>query len=342
MNDWRLRLTGYDPIDERRREALCTVGNGVFATRGAWAGSRAGDHHYPGTYLAGYYNRLTDPVDGQSIENESLVNLPDWLPLTVAVNDGPWLTPDNSEVLDHTVDLDLRRGVLSRTFRLRDPAGRIVAGVERRFVSMAEPHLAGQALTVTAENWTGRLRMATTVNGDVSNAGVERYRKLAGQHLSNVEPSVHEDVLLVAATTSQARTRIAVATRTVANGDIRWQTRTDATSATRQLVVAVSPGQVVSAEKIAAVYGSRDQGISEPVTAALTAIDSAAGFDELLEDHLLAWSHLWRRFGVDLADPVDGVLMAVRLNLFHLLQSVSPHSAGADAGVLARGLHGEA
>lgn len=80
MNDWIHRFSGYEPSDERRREALCTVGNGYFATRGAWAGSSATDHHYPGTYLAGYYNRLIDDVDDHLVENESLVNLPDWLP----------------------------------------------------------------------------------------------------------------------------------------------------------------------------------------------------------------------------------------------------------------------
>jgi trehalose/maltose hydrolase-like predicted phosphorylase len=99
--DWVLAFDGYAPADERRREALCTAGNGYFATRGAWAGSEAGDHHYPGTYLAGYYNRLTDKIGDSAVENESLVNLPDWLPLTFAADDGDWWTPDTTEVLDH-------------------------------------------------------------------------------------------------------------------------------------------------------------------------------------------------------------------------------------------------
>jgi trehalose/maltose hydrolase-like predicted phosphorylase len=35
MNGWSLRYAGLDPADEGRREALCTLGNGVFATRGS-------------------------------------------------------------------------------------------------------------------------------------------------------------------------------------------------------------------------------------------------------------------------------------------------------------------
>ncbi len=346
MNDWIYRFRGYDPADERRREALCTVGNGYFATRGAWAGSMAGEHHYPGTYLAGYYNRLTDQIDDHVVENESLVNLPDWLPLTVAIDDGEWLTPDDCEVLEHDQEVDLLRGVLTRRFRLRDPLGREIRGVERRFVSMAEPHLAGQTLAVTVVDWEGRLRLGTAVNGAVRNSGVERYRKLGGCHLTDLTATVADGNLLVAGTTSQSRHRIAVGTRTVAthNGSptAGWTSRTDPESAYTEIVVPVRSGDVVTAEKVAAVHGSRDPGISEPLLATRTALAAAPDFDQLREAHVLAWSHLWRQFSLELEEPFDGTLAAVRLNVFHLLQSVSPHSADTDAGVPARGLHGEA
>ena len=346
MNDWIHRFGGYEPTDERRREALCTVGNGYFATRGAWAGSSATDHHYPGTYLAGYYNRLTDDVDGHLVENESLVNLPDWLPLTVAIDDGDWITPDTCEVLEHDQELDLLRGVLTRRFRLRDPFGREISGVERRFASMADPHLAGQTLAVTVAGWTGNLRLGTAVNGAVRNSGVERYRKLSGQHLTEPAPTVDDGNLMVAATTSQSRHRVAVGTRTVAahNGSTipGWTTRTDSASAYAEVVVPVQAGDVVTAEKVAAIHGSRDAGISEPLLATQTALANAPGFEQLREAHVLAWSQLWQRFSIELEEPFDGTLTAVRLNLFHLLQSVSAHSGDTDAGVPARGLHGEA
>lgn len=32
---WTWAYEGYDPAGERLREALCTLGNGYFATRGA-------------------------------------------------------------------------------------------------------------------------------------------------------------------------------------------------------------------------------------------------------------------------------------------------------------------
>ncbi|TCN42225.1 trehalose/maltose hydrolase-like predicted phosphorylase [Kribbella orskensis] len=348
MNEWMLRFDDYDPADERRREALCTVGNGYFATRGAWAGSRASDHHYPGSYVAGLYNRLCDDIDGRTVENESLVNVPDWLPLEVAIDDGEWLTPDNSQVLDHQLELDLRRGVLTRRFRLRVAQGNIIAGVERRLVSMADAHLAAQSLAVTAENWSGVLRIRTGVDGSVTNGGVDRYQKLSGRHLVEIEPAVQDNATaLVVARTSQSYVRIAVANRTAVfhNGtpcESGWTNSVDATTAYHEVAVAVQPGDVVSADKAAVVHTSRDVAISEPLQACLAALPGLPAFDRLLEPHVLAWSHLWRKFALDLEEPADGTPAAVRLNLFHLLQSVSPHSADTDAGVPARGLHGEA
>jgi len=73
---WSLEYDGYDPAEEGQREALCALGNGFFATRGAAPESRADSVHNPGTYAAGCYNRLRDEIAGHVVENESMVNLP--------------------------------------------------------------------------------------------------------------------------------------------------------------------------------------------------------------------------------------------------------------------------
>ena len=98
VSTWLLRYEGYDPGTEPVREALCTLGNGRFATRGAAPEQRAGGGHYPGTYAAGVFNRLGADVDGQHVENESIVNLPDWQSLTVRPDGGEWIDVDTMAV----------------------------------------------------------------------------------------------------------------------------------------------------------------------------------------------------------------------------------------------------
>ena len=54
---WLLVYEGFDPAHETHREALTTLGNGYMATRGAMPEHADDGVHYPGTYLAGVYNR---------------------------------------------------------------------------------------------------------------------------------------------------------------------------------------------------------------------------------------------------------------------------------------------
>ncbi|MGZ4482831.1 MAG: glycoside hydrolase family 65 protein [Nocardioidaceae bacterium] len=351
MNGWLFSYHGYDPADEMRREALCTLGNGFFATRGAAPESRADGVHYPGTYAAGIYDRATDEVDGAVIENESLVNLPNWLALTFGVG-GQWLDLALVELLGYHQELDLRHGLLTRRFRFRDREDRVTAVIERRFVHMALPHLGGLQTTITPENWSGRLQVRTWVDGTVQNTGVARYRTLSGRHLGETECSHHDGCDLLTVHTLQSRLRIAVAARTRVRppGDLRAHRVRELSAkapciAGHELAVEVSEGQPVTIEKLVAIYTSRDPAISEPGTEAVEELRRVGGFEDLLRPHRRAWDRLWRVFGVEITDNPelpDDFLASVRLGLFHLLQTVSPHSRELDVGVPARGLHGEA
>jgi len=351
VSEWVLVYEGFDSLHEGLREALCTLGNGYFATRGATAESRADGIHYPGTYVAGCWNRLRDEVAGQSVDNESMVNLPNWLPVTIAIEGGDWLTLDQVEVLTQRQELDLRRGILTRWLRYRDAQGRLTGLTQRRFVHMQRAHLAGMETKVKAENWSGRLRIRTGIDGTVQNAGVDRYRKLASDHLVPVtQESAGPDTVVLTVETSQSRVRIAEAARTRVRCagqpcDVQRQVRTAPGLVEEELTVAVEAGQEVTVEKVVALHTGRDWAVSEPGEAALTELERAQSFEDLLDGHVLAWAQLWERFHTSLeGGPQAGeeASLTVRLYLFHLLQTLSTHTVEADAGVPARGLHGEA
>jgi trehalose/maltose hydrolase-like predicted phosphorylase len=78
-------------------------------------------------------------------------------------------------------------------------------------------------------------------------------------------------------------------------------------------------------EKLVSFCTSRDHAISECGREARKTIARASRFDAAIEDHVLAWKHLWRRFDVHIqpADPGFklNVPMLIRLNMFHLLQA---------------------
>ena len=347
MSEWIFRCDGFDPAKQGLREALCTLGNGYFATRGAAEGAEAGDVHYPGTYLAGCYNRLETTVGDRVVVNEDLVNLPNWLRLRFRLEDGPWFELSAVEVLAYQQELDLKNGLMTRRLRFRDPEGRTSFIRSRRLVHMRHPHLAVLRWTLLAEDWSGNVIIRSFLDGSVINAGVPRYRQLNSKHLETLEKGhAGEDGVYLVVQTNQSRMRLALAARTrlfrrEEYEEVASRTIEEPEAIAQEFVVTVRKRQVVTLDKTVALYSSRDRAISECGQAARSAVAAAGRFVELLESHASAWHSLWRRCDVELPSRPEEERI-LRLHAFHLLQTASPNSVDLDAAVAARGLHGEA
>jgi alpha,alpha-trehalase len=352
MNPWLFVYEGFDPEEEDLREALCTLGNGYFATRGAASEAEADEIHYPGTYLACGYNRLQTEIAGRTVENEDLVNLPNWLPLSFRIADGKWFNLMAFEILSYRQELDLKRGILLRTVRFRDQEGRETTVANRRLVHMGTPHLAALETRVMAENWTGKLEVCSALDGRVVNAGVERYKGLKNDHLEPLEAdAVGEEAIYIKVQTNQSELHIAqtARTRVLMDGkplEVRRRTVREPEYIGHRFTVDVAEGSAVTIEKVVSLYTSRDHAISECGREAKKAIGRAGSFDELVESHALAWEHLWSHFDIEFqqvkAPEEDRKALILHLYTFHLLQTTSIHTMDLDVGVPSRGWHGEA
>ncbi|MGW5361919.1 glycoside hydrolase family 65 protein [Actinopolymorpha pittospori] len=340
MGDSSLTFEGFAPESEGLREALCTLANGYFGTRGAVPESRRDGVHYPGTYVAGCYDRQTSTVADRTIENEDLVNLPNWLPFTFRMEGGDWFDLCRVELLGHRHDLDLVRGVLTRQLRFVHPTGETTSVVQRRLVSMDEPHLAALETTIVPEDWSGRLQVRAGLDGTVTNSGVKRYRALTETHLRPIL-SGHdgEDLAWLQMETMNSRIRVAEAMRVRAidvtgrafDVSDRW--------AEVELDLLVQAGVPVTVEKTVALHTSLDRAVTESLDAAITAVQHAPDFEQLLDRHTLAWRRLARCGSAWVGGENQ---QTIDLYTFHLLSTLSPHTAELDVGVPARGLTGEA
>ncbi|GAA2280400.1 family 65 glycosyl hydrolase [Streptomyces ruber] len=331
---------GYRAAEERLRESLCTLGNGYFATRGALPECAADDVHYPGTYAAGCYDRLTSHVAGRRVENEDLVNLPDWLPLRFRLTGGRWLTPDTATVLGHHQILHLDSGLLERRTRYGIGGGGALSVRQQRLVHMADPHLAALRTEFTAEGSSaaGELEIEAALDGNVTNAGVPRYRDLDGRHLTHVHTgTAAPGTVWLRCRTRTSDIRIGMAARLTARAPA--EDAPEPSRAVQRLRLPLPPGRPVTVDKTVALHTSRDTAISDPLQAAVDRAGAAPDFRELLASHRTAWGLLWRRAELRVPGEAGRIL---RLHLFHVLQTLSPHTADLDVGVPARGLHGEA
>ncbi|MFI8414680.1 beta-phosphoglucomutase family hydrolase [Paeniglutamicibacter gangotriensis] len=346
---WTLVYEGFDPAHEGHREALTALGNGYMATRGARPEHRDDGIHYPGTYLAGVYNRTAGIIQGRGMEEEHLVNVPNWLPVDIRLGNGPWWSGGETQVAGERSELDLRRGVLTRRATLAGPGGERLVLLQRRIVSMDNPHLAALETTLTALGTDLAVSIRAGIDARVANTNVRDYVGTGQRHLRDaVFTETDGSTVLCEVETNQSRIRIAVAVRTTFAGDPAAPKPFPVPEAEcgngrhlGQYNLALADGQSLTMLRSMALATSRDAAISSPATAALGGLATHdAGFGALLRDHQAAWRRLWDRFAITLdTDPQSQLVL--NLHVFHLLQTVCGHTAALDAGVPARGLHGE-
>lgn len=345
VDPWLLVYEGFDPVHEGHREALTTLANGYFGTRGAAPEKPADGVHYPGTYLAGIYNRLTTVVDGHERVDEHLVNAPNWLPLDVRIEDGAWWSDGGLTTSAEHRELNLRRGLLTRTATLTDATGRQLLLTQRRIVSMDRPHVCALETTLVPVGWAGRVEIWASIDATVVNDNVVEDRALANRHLRVIDTRAAGDgVILTEVETVTSHIRIAMASRFVARvGGEESPCRIESLDpwCVHTVLADVDPARPVVVDKTVTVFTSRDAAIASPEDAALHELAcTPPRLSGLLPGHGRAWGRLWRRFVIELDADVQTRLV-LNLHVFHLLQSLSEHTAALDAGVPARGLHGE-
>lgn len=163
--DWTLTETEFDPQQLQVRETVFTIGNGYLGTRGTF------EEGYPGALPATLIHGVYDDVP---VVYTELVNCPDWLPLGISVN-GDRFRLDQGEILHYERQLDLRRGVLSRSVRWRSPQGPVLDLAFERFTSLADPHVLGLRCQVTPVDFAGMVEVQASINGYAENQGFNHW-----------------------------------------------------------------------------------------------------------------------------------------------------------------------
>jgi len=348
MNTWKLVYDKFVPEEENLREALCTLGNGYFGTRGASPENVATKVHYPGTYVAGVYNELITEIAGRGVANEDFVNCPNWLMMNIRVNGGPWLDRLKTKILSWKVELNMKRGVLSRRVRWQDDQGRITLMENRRIVSMANPHVGALRCTITPENYSGQVTIRSGIDGLIINAGVERYKQLNSKHLEPVTFGCFaKDGIFLQMQTNQSKIQITEAVRTLVYCDgqkidqgMRVLTH-GKERILKEFTLEVEKGKKYTVDKLMSLYTSRDQGVVDNCQTAQETLMRVENFEAIYSPHVARWKALWQDFDVEI-DGDDLAQLVLRLHTFHLLQVASSYNEEIDAGLPARGLHGEA
>ena len=340
---WSLSYHDYLPEKERSREALLSVGNGYFGTRGAMEEQGINDINYPGTYMAAVFNRLISKVADRKIENEDFVNVINWLPITFKIDDGPWLNINETEILEIERKLDFKTGVFYKVVSVKDEQNRITKIYTRRFASMANPNVAGIHYCLQAVNYSGKISYKSSLLGNHINDGVKRYAELNQQHLKPVDSQSGDAWQRLTVQTTQSEIFISALARldVLFNGEpmeALFDSTQEEGMISSEFAINVEAGDYVGLMKSVYLQNYSEE---EEWKGDTHVFDHLKNYEEEQKESIARWEQIWKNIDIQITgDRLTQKLL--RMHLYHLVSGTSEHNVNIDFGIPARGLTGEA
>ena len=343
---WSVVYHDYDPEKEKSREALLAIGNGYFGTRGAMEETSAGEHNYPGTYMAGLFNRRISKVADRDIENEDFVNCPNWLPVSFRIGNEEWMDPNRIRLVQINRCLSFRDGLLVREMIVEDAQGRQTKISSRRVASMEDQHVAAIQYTIEPVDYAGKISLRVGLDGDLINDGVARYRQLDQHHLEPVEEGGEGQRQYLLVRTNQSGVEIGMACRIrILHGQVEQEAemehRTSPGKVESVTSLEMETGQAVTVEKMVSIYTSRESGSGKVLQEAREKLNGLDSFQQVLDGSAHAWVRIWEKADIQVSGDRFAQKL-LRMHAYHLMVTASEHNINLDAGIPARGLHGEA
>ncbi|HET9905718.1 MAG TPA: glycoside hydrolase family 65 protein, partial [Anaerolineales bacterium] len=304
----------FDPKKQYHKETIFTIGNGYLCTRGAFEEGYPNDHR--ATFIHGVF-------DAAPIVFTELANAPDWLPLTVYLNDERF-SLDSGTIETFQRNLDLRTGVLTRTVRWRSPSGLVATFTFERFASLANEHLLYIRCRVTPE-FTGTIEFRAGLNGNMHNEGLVHFEWL-GQ-------GKQENIFYLHNRSRKSGINVATAmqiTNIIGNaaGSEDWDVQN---APTQMIRLEALPGQTVGVDKHVAVFTSRDVDSSIVIHSAVSQVRESTGWESALESSKQAWAEEWNRTDV-IIEGDEEAQIAIRFNLFQMLIAAPRHDDRVNIG----------
>jgi len=168
---WKIIEEGFTPQYNRISESVFSIGNGRFGQRANFEEDYSGDS-LQGNYVAGVYypdkTRVGWWKNGYPEYFAKVLNAADWTGISIEI-DGEKLDLATCKILSFTRELDMKQGLLSRSFEVRTPSNHTLKVSSERFCSIADDETAAIRYKLTLTSPAARISVTPYIDGDVIN-----------------------------------------------------------------------------------------------------------------------------------------------------------------------------
>src|SRR5258708_10677353 len=324
-DEWRIVEECFNPHYNRISESIFSIGNGRMGQRANFEEDYSGEMHL-GSYVAGVYypdkTRVGWWKNGYPEYFAKVLNAPSWIGIRIMI-DAQTLDLALCKVENFVRILDMKQGLLHRSFTATLPDGKKVKVDARRFCSMADGEVGAIRYSISPLNFSATARITLPVDAHVVNKDSNYDEKFWEEVYKESQPGR----ALVTASTKKTFFHVCTGIEyNLESGGKRItgkvSTNTREKYADNVVEVDLKEGIELVIYKYGIILSSENHSKESLVDICRTKLGETAtkGFDKLLDEHTAVWAHKWKECDI----TIDGDIAAqqgIRFNIFQLTQS---------------------
>ncbi|MBX3086587.1 MAG: glycoside hydrolase family 65 protein [Anaerolineae bacterium] len=348
--EWDIIETSFNVNYNARNETIFALGNGYIGWRGTFEEGLPKGYGVEGTYLNGFYEsqpiHYPEAAYAFAKNSQTMLNVTNGKVIKLFIEDEPFNMLEGT-LLDYKRTLKLREGLLERELTWRSPEGREIKLITRRLICFTNKHLAAIWYQVTPLTFSGKIKIVSELDGDVTNLTAEDDPRLGSGLKGHALIIDHHAANHTGGQLRQHTGTTGFELVCAMENDLQTTnpyTSAASTSAFTSVItfeIDAAQGQPIQLTKYLAYAASNDTGQSG-LALAITANHLATqaketGFARLAQAQADFLAEFWADTDIVIKGDI-ALQQGIRFNMFHLLQS-----AGRDGktNMSAKGLTGE-
>lgn len=318
-NEWTIIQEGFDDENSLFSESIFSLANGYMGGRGNFEEGYGGKTlksffhagvYYPDKAQYGWYKV------GYPLKNNKVINSPDINGLKIKINDSK-LDLFNSSFKNFKRILNMKNGLLERSFIFSDKKGVQSEIVAKRFLSMHNKNLLAISFNITPLNHPILLEFEPYIDGNVSNSDSREKTDCFWKEVCKDEESL---VVRTKSTdfhiASTMRVKIFLDNKPL---NLEYISVKKGKYVGQKYIINLPKGTALKIIKIVSSFNSRSAEKKEVLKLSKKDIshNSKYGFNDLLLNSEKSWKKIWKNIDIKINGDIYSQ-QAVRFNLFML------------------------
>ncbi len=329
-HEWQIIEEGFDPHLNRISESLFSLGNGRMGQRANFEEEYTGDTHQ-GSYVAGVYypdkTRVGWWKNGYPEYFAKVLNAPAWIGIHIKIGRVS-LDLAKCKVTDFRRVLDMKQGLLHRSFTASLPGGKKLKIDAKRFCSMADGEVGAIRYSVTPVNFSSAATITLSIDADVVNKDSNYDEKF----WTEISKESSAGLSLVTAETKKTFFHVATGMTYSITSDgkaVKGKVKASRREqyADNEVTIRLKIGVETVIYKYGVVLSSENHPKPKLAQLAKKKLKDirTKGYDKLFATHADVWANTWQKCDITIEGDA-AAQQGIRFNIFQLMQTYT----GAD------------